>query len=143
MPAFGPGTVHVTFPDGSAAEDFSCEVNGGSITHSYEDVDQKTRLCDTTKRPSRRVRGADGLKLSLSNDLTAEGLYARLHANDLKVATMEFTPNTIDGATWSGQIACSLPEEIGGGEWGEDIESEVELQSPGIFDFTPADGGVL
>lgn len=136
---FGPGTV--TFKFSGVPEDFSCEVNSGTILHAYETVDQKTRMCDTVKRAPKKVRAGDGLKLSLSNDLGAEGFYAQLHDYDLQTVDVEFVPNTVTGASWAGQIQVVLPSEIGGGEWGGDIESEVEFQSPGVFVFTP--GGVV
>jgi hypothetical protein len=134
---FGPGTV--TFTWGAAApENFECEVTGGSIAHSYEDVDQATRLCDTVKRPPRKVRAGDSLKLSLAPDFDAASLYSRLQEHDLEPAAIEFVPNTVDGPTWSGTVVCTLPDEVSAGGWGEDLEAEVELMSTGTFVYTPA-----
>lgn len=138
--AFGPGTVTFTWPGGGVAEHYECEVTSGSISHSYEDVDQATRLCDTVKRPARRVRVGDGITLSLVTSLDADGLYARLHEHDLEEVQVEFVPNTAVGAGWSGTVVAQLPSEVSAGEWGSDLEAEIELQSPGLFEFTPATG---
>lgn len=132
---FGPGTV--TF--GTApGQSFECEVTGGKVTHAYEEVEQRTRLCDTAARNPRKVRASDGLSLDLVNDLTAAGLYAYIHANDLADVPVEFVPNTADGAKWAGTVTLLLPAEIGAGEWGEELASTVELPAVGTLTFTPA-----
>jgi len=127
---FGPGTV--TFDGGN----FECEVSGGSVTHSYTETEKKAALCDTSAPPPTKQRGPDGLKLSLVNDLTDSGLYAYIHDNDLATVAVEYTPNTASGASWAGDVVLSLPDEIGAGAWGDDIESEVEFTSPSQFVFT-------
>ena len=127
---FGPGTV--TF-DGDA---FECEVSGGAVTHSYTETERKAALCDTSAPPPTKQRGPDGLKLSLVNDLTESGMYAYLHANDLSTVAVEYVPNTASGAKWSGDVTLTLPDEIGAGAWGDDIESDVEFSSPSQFVFT-------
>jgi len=128
--AFGPGTV--TFDSGA----FSCEVTGGSVTHSYTETERAATLCDTSQPPPTRQPGNDTLKLSLVNDLTTGGLYSYLHSNELNVVPMEWTPNTANGASWTGTVTLTLPDEIGAGAWGDDITSDVELVSPGRFTFT-------
>ena len=136
MPQLGPGTLSITVPAGGTAAAFECEVSGGSITHSYEEVDSPTRLCDTAKRKPNKVRGPDGVRMAVANDLSAAGLYALCQANDLAVADLEYIPNTDDGASWAGEIELSLPAEIGADEWGADIESEFEWSSIGPLTFT-------
>jgi len=134
---FGPGTVTFTWPGGGAAEHYECEVTGGAVTHSYEDVDQATRLCDTVKRPPRKVRAGDGIKLSLATSLDADGLYARLQEHDLETVEIEFVPNTAAGAGWAGTVVAQLPSEVSASEWGADLDAEIELSSSGTFTFTP------
>lgn len=134
MPTFGPGTVTL----GDTPNNFECEVTGGSVTHSYEETESKTRLCDTAPRPAALSAGNDTLKLSLVNDLTASGMYAYLHAHDLETVPVTFTPNTAAGASWAGTVRLALPAEIGADEWGADLESEVEFTAAGRLTFTPA-----
>lgn len=134
---FGPGTVSFT-ATGGTAEQFEAEVTGGGVTHSYDDVDQATRMIDTSKRPPSRVRGPDGVKLNLVNNLTATGLYAFLVEHDLETAQLEFTPHTADGASWAGEVTLQLPAEVNASEWGEELKSELTLTAVSLFTFTPA-----
>ena len=132
MPKFGAGTV--TFDGGS----YECEVSGGAVIHTYEERDVTPTLCNVEAQAPEKVEGPDSLKLSLVNDLTVSGFYNYLHTNDLQVATFVWTPNTQSGASWAGDVVLNLPDEIGAGAWGDDIESEVEFSSPaGRFTFTP------
>lgn len=133
---FGPGTVTVTVDGGGGtALDFSCEVKSARVLHTYEEVGEaRTMLCGE-KRNTSEVR-ADGIGLSLENDFGAGGLYTYLIANDLKPATVVYTPNTSDGASWSiAGVALRLPEEVAADEFGAPLASEVEWGG-GVMTFT-------
>jgi hypothetical protein len=133
---FGPGTCKFTI---AAAEyPVETEVTGGSVKHSYSEVERKAVLADTVKPSPRLLRDADALSLELLNDLSADGLYALIQAHDLETAQVTFTPNTPGAASWAGTVTLRLPDEIGASEWGEDITSTIELPAAGTFTFTPA-----
>jgi hypothetical protein len=128
---FGPGTITL----GTTPEDFSCEVLGGHVTHTYEDVgDARTMLCGTAK-PSSKSR-ADGLSFNLENDLSDTGMYQYLLDNDLEEVPFAYTPNTADGAKWDGTVQLTLPADIGADEFGSPIISSVEWAGVGVFTFT-------
>jgi hypothetical protein len=130
---FGEGTVTV----GATPLDFSCEVRGGRVTHTYNDVgEERTMLCGTV-RPSSKTR-TDGLSFDLENDLTSAGLYAYLITNDLTEQPFVFTPNDADAASWAGTVQVTLPEEIGADEFGSPIASSVSWAGVGAFTFTAA-----
>lgn len=134
--SFGPGTV--SFNISGSDVSVEAEVTAGSVKHNYTENDRKATLADAVKPSAKILRDADALSLELVNDLTAGGLYALIQANDLAVATVSYEPNTADGASWSGSVTLRLPDEIGAGEWGEDISSTVELPAVGTFTFTEA-----
>ena len=128
----GPGTLTV----GNPGTDVSCEVLGGRITHEYEEVTaRRTPLCGNEK-PAARKRN-DGLTFTLENDLTATGLYSWLLANDLTTQPFVFTPNTADGASWSGSFLATLPADVGADEFGAPLGSTVTWDGVGAFTFTP------
>lgn len=130
---FGPGTITL----GATPLDFSCEVLGGRVTHTYEEVGEtRTMLCGTAK-PSSKSR-TDGLSFDLENDLTDTGMYSYLLANDLTEAAFVYTPNTADGASWAGTVQLVLPADIGADEFGAPIVSSVEFAGVGAFTFTPS-----
>ena len=130
---FGPGTMTI----GTTPLAFECEVLGGKVTHAYEDVGEaRTMLCGT-ERPSSKKR-TDGLSFNLENDLSAAGLYAYLVTNDLTEVPFDYTPNTANGASWTGSVQVTLPSEIGADEFGAPIVSAVEWAGVGAFTFTPA-----
>ena len=132
----GPGTLELGLVE-TTLTDFSCEILGGKVTHTYEDVgDSRTMLCGTV-RPASRTR-VDGLGFTLENDLTAAGLYQFLLTNDLLEVFFAYTPNTAGAAAWDGKIQVTLPAEIGADEFGSPIVSEVEWTGVGAFTFTPA-----
>jgi hypothetical protein len=132
----GPGTLKLGTTD-PAATDFSCEVTGGTVTHTYTDVgDPVTFLCGDT-RPATRTR-QDGLSFEIENDLSSAGMYKFLLDHDLDTIFFEYVPNTESGATWDGSIVASLPEEIGSDQFGSPIVSSVAWQGVGTFNFTPA-----
>ena len=133
MPVFGAGTV--TFGTGTPKE-INFEVTGGSITHAYDDVERKATLADTVKPSARKVPAGDTLKLELVNDLSTAGYYSYAFANELTEITVDYTPNTADGATWDGTVVILKPDEIGASEWGADIESSLELPFVGPVNFT-------
>lgn len=135
MTAFGPGTLRF---GGGTAHAFEAEVTAASITHSYDEVERKATLADTAKPPARKVPGPDTLKFSLVNDLTDSGYYAYAYAHDRQAVTVEYVPNTTAGAKWDGTVTILLPDEIGAGEWGEDLESSVELPFTAPVNFTAA-----
>ena len=130
---FGPGTILI----GTPGTDFACEVLGGAVTHSYEEVGEaRTALCGTAKSaPRTRI---DGLSFDVENDLTAAGLYKYLHDNDLSDVPFVYTPNTAAGAKWEGTVTLTLPDEIGADQFGSPIASSVAWTGVGPFTFTPA-----
>jgi hypothetical protein len=129
----GDGTVTL----GSTPVDFSGEVLGAKVTHEYEDIGEERTMLDGTVRPAQQKR-TDGFTASVENDLTASGLYEYLQTNDLLEVAFAFTPNTADGAAWSGTVVATLPSEVGSDEYGSPIVSDIELKGVGVFAFTPA-----
>lgn len=128
----GNGTLQL----GDTPNAFEGEVVGASITHEYDEAESRTMLNgDIRQGNSTRT---DGLTASVENDLTAAGLYAFLNTNDGAQVDMTFTPNTSDGASWTGKVVCRLPGSIGADAYGDPIASEVELPGVGTFSFTPA-----
>jgi hypothetical protein len=126
----GPGTVTI----GSTPLDFSCEVIGAKVTHEYEETtESRTRLCgDAVPAVTSR---ADGFTAELENDLSAAGLYAYLQTHDMESAPFVFTPNTSDGASWTGTVVLRLPSEIGADEFGAPIASSIEWPAVGSLTF--------
>jgi hypothetical protein len=121
---------------GESPAPFEGEVLGASITHEYDEADQRTMLNgDIRQGNSSRI---DGLTASIENDLTASGMYAYLQTNDGQAVPMSFTPNSADGAEWTGTVTCRLPATIGADEYGSPIVSDVELPGVGKFTFVPA-----
>lgn len=130
---FGPGTLTL----GDPGTDFSCEVSGGRVTHSYEEIGSaRTMLCGTV-RPAARARN-DGLAFDVENDLGGSGLYQFLMDNDMSEIAFAYTPNNAAGAKWDGTIVATLPSEIGATEFGSPVVSSVEWAGVGAFTFTPA-----
>lgn len=129
----GTGTLTL----GETPVDFSGEVLNAAVQHEYEDIGDARTMLDGTTRAGSRKR-TDGFTADVENDLTATGLYQYLVNNDLTEVAFEFTPNTDDGAVWSGTVIASLPSEIGADEYGNPIVSTVELTAVGTFTFTPA-----
>lgn len=131
--AFGPGTLTI----GEPGTDYACEVLGGNVTHAYDELRAARRTLCGTEQPATQRR-ADGLTFELVNDLSADGLYAYLLANDLGAVPFTYTPNNDTGGTWDGTIVLTLPATIGAGEYGEDVSSSVEWAGVGTFTYTPA-----
>lgn len=129
----GDGTLTL----GSTPSDFSGEVLGAKITHEYEDIGEKRTMLDGTIRPAQQKR-TDGFTASVENDLTAGGIYQYLVTNDLVEVAIAFTPNTADGAKWTGTVVATLPGEVGSDEYGSPIVSDIELKGVGTFAFAPA-----
>jgi hypothetical protein len=129
----GDGTLTL----GSTPSDFSGEVLGAKITHEYEDIGEKRTMLDGTIRPAQQKR-TDGFTASVENDLTASGIYQYLVTNDLVEVAIAFTPNTADGAKWTGTVVATLPSEVGSDEYGSPIVSDIELKGVGTFTFAPA-----
>lgn len=135
---FGPGTVTITWGGATPSElEFSCEVTGGAVTHEYEVLETKRKLCGTAVQ-DKRTR-TDGVKFDLENDLTAAGLYAILMAlpESPDAAAIDYVPNTANGAGWAGNVVTLLPAEIGADEYGKPIASSVEWPAVGLLAFTP------
>lgn len=130
---FGPGTITVGTAPGT---DFSGEVLGGKVTHSYEDIGEARTMLSGETRPASRKR-TDGLTFNLENDLTAAGLYKYLIDQDLSEASFVYTPNTAGAAAWAGTVVLTLPADIGADEFGAPIVSAVEWAGVGAFTFTP------
>jgi hypothetical protein len=131
----GPGTV--TIDVGDTPLDFSAEVKGAKIMHSYDETSDAVTYLDGSQSPATQQR-TDGFAASLDNNLTAAGLYQFLVTNDLAEAQITFTPNTGAGATWSGSVILTLPDEIGTDDMGTPIASEVDWSAIGTFTYTPA-----
>lgn len=134
---FGAGTVTLTLTAGSA-QSFAIEVKGGGIEHAYEDVGEDTTYLDGTTDPAAKVRG-DTLTLDCDFDLSSPtGFYTYLFDNDLADATVDYTPNTVDGAHWTGTVRLQLPEEVTAEEFGAKIGGTVKLPFVGksVFDNT-------
>jgi len=129
----GPGTLTV----GTTPLDFSCEVLGGKVTHSYEDIGEKRTMLCGTEKPAQRKR-TDGLTFNLENDLSGAGLYKWLLDHDLATEAFVYTPNTAAGAKWEGDFQATLPADIGADEFGSPIVSAVEWEGVGAFTFTPS-----
>ena len=129
----GDGTLTV----GTVPNDFSCEVLGWKVTHTYEEVGTaRTMLCGT-ERPASKKR-TDGMTGNVENDLGAAGMYAYLLANDLTEQVVTFTPNATSGASWVLTCQLSLPADIGADEYGAPIVSAVTWAGVGTVDFTEA-----
>ena len=134
----GPGSITV----GAAPLEFCAEVIGVQIQHEYEEVGETTtRLCgDQVPGTETRI---DSVTAELNNDVSTEGLYAYLMANDLTDQPFEYTPNTELGettpATWTGTVRVKLPESIGADEYASPIAGSIEWQFVGHVVFTPAD----
>lgn len=122
---------------GTTPSDFSGEVLGATVTHEYEDVGEARTMLDGTVRPAGQKR-IDGFTASVENDLTASGLYNFLVTNDGTEQAFVFTPNTVDGASWTGTMVCRLPGDIGADEYGSPIVGEIELVAVGNLNFTPS-----
>lgn len=137
---FGPGTITVG-ATGSEL-DFSGEVLGGKVTHTYEESGTARTMMNGDSRPASRNR-TDGLTFSLENDLTAAGLYSFLLDSDLTEQSFTYTPNTTGAASWAGTIQVTLPGDIGADEFGTPIVSSVEWAGVGVFTFTPATAAPL
>jgi len=129
----GVGTLEL----GTVPNDFSGEVLGASINHSYEDIGEERTLLDGTIRPA-QTKQTDSFAASCENDLTAAGLYQYLQSNNGDEVEFSFVPNTADGATWAGTVKLQLPANIGSDEYGSPIVSDLELPGVGVFAFTPA-----
>lgn len=133
--SFGPGTVSLTVGTGTA-ESFQQEVKGGGVQHEYEDVGEDTTYLDGTTDPASKAR-TDTVTLDCDFDLSsATGFYNYLFTNDLEDATIEFTPNSAAGATWSGTVRLQLPDGAVADEFGGKMTGTVELPFVGPCLFT-------
>jgi hypothetical protein len=138
MPAtrFGPGTVSFTVGGGSATS-FEQEVKGGGIGHDYEDVGEAVTYLDGTLDPAGKQR-MDKLTLECDFDLGSAGFYAFLATNDLMDATVDYVPNTANGASWTGTVRLQLPDGAVADEYGSKLSGTVEMEFVGFSTFAPA-----
>jgi len=121
---------------GATLYSFDCEVLGGKVTHTYEEIGSARTLLCGDERPISRKR-TDGLTFNLENDLTDSGLYAYLVTNDLTEVPFAYEPNTETGASWTGTVQLTLPADIGADAFGAPIISSVSWSGVGAFTFTP------
>ena len=134
---FGPGTLTYTVGSPGTPQEFSQEVKSGGVNHSYEEVGEATTYLDGTTVPAGEVR-ADSLTYEADFDLSATGLYQFLLTNDLQDATVEFTPNTTAGASWTGTVRLKLPESATAESFGALISGSVEHMFIGPVTFAAA-----
>lgn len=132
---FGPGTI--TLGETATACDFTCEVLGFEITHDYSDIGQaRTTLCGDVRGAT--VNETGSIKFTLENDLGADGFYAWVQDQDPSVAVpFVFTPNTADGASWSGDVLPRKPN-VKADEYGAPIGGDVTFPLVGVPVFTPS-----
>lgn len=137
---FGAGTITVKVGSGTAA-DYSGEVLGGAIGHTYSEVGETRTMLNGDKRSAQLSRDPDTIKLQTEADLTSAGLYALVEGNDLAVATVVFTPNTVGAAAWEADVILTLPEEVGADEYAAPMVAEYTWTVKGNWEFTPATSG--
>lgn len=127
----GPGTVTI----GATPLAFDCEVTAASVTHEYDTADSVTRLCgDVVPGESTRT---DTFTASITNDLTAAGLYAYIHSVDMTVQPLIFTPNTAAAATWTGDVTVTLPDAVGADEFGAPMAGAIAWVAVDTLTFDP------
>ena len=125
----GDCTFQLTVPAGGSAVDFAGELKNVYITHAYEAVGEKRTMLDSTIRLPADER-TDGVRADVENDLTAAGLYALLHNNDLAEADLVLT-HVNSGASWTGSVILKLPADIGSDEYSNPIVSSIEWAAAG------------
>jgi hypothetical protein len=134
---FGAGTVTFTIAAGTP-QDFSVEVKGGGVEHEYDDVGEDTTYLDGTTDPAGKQRN-DSLTLDCDFDLSsATGFYNFLYTNDLADSDVQFTPNTLAGANWSGTVRLMLPDGAVADEFGAKMSGTVDLPFIGACVFAAA-----
>ena len=134
---WGPGTVTFTVTGGAGSpESFEQEVKGGGVNHEYSDVGDTVTYLDGMVDPAGKQR-LDKLTLDCDFDLGATGFYKFLADNDLKDATLDYVPNTANGAAWTGTVRLQLPDGAVGDEYGAKISGTVEVEFVGLSTFTP------
>lgn len=134
---FGPGTVTYTIGSPGTPTEFAQEVKGGGIQHSYEEVGEATTYLDGTAETPTEVR-ADSITLDCDFDLGAAGFYNFMYTNDGASATLDYTPNTLDGAGWAGTVKIKLPDGATADSFGAKLSGTVEHAFIGPATFTPA-----
>jgi len=133
---WGPGTVTYTINAGTPTS-FEQEVKAATIGHEYEEVGESVTYLDGSSEPAGETR-ADTLSLDCDFDLGSAGFYNFLYTNDLQVATVEYTPNTAVGASWSGDVKIKLPDGAAADEFAAKISGTVEHAFVGPVTFTAA-----
>lgn len=76
------------------------------------------------------------VKFEVVQNLTVKGVVGYLLQNQGQVQQIEFTPNTVDGAKFVGQVRLDPPRI--GGAVGKASTTTVELDVIGDLAFTPA-----
>jgi hypothetical protein len=132
---YGPGTITYTVDAGTPVS-FAQEVKGGGVEHEYEEVGEDTTYLDGTMDPAGEVR-ADHYVADCDFDFGSAGFYAFLFANDLQPAQVEYTPNTADGASWSGTVKLKLPDGAKAEKFGGKHSGQVKHTFIGNCTFIP------
>ena len=132
---FGPGTVTYTVGAGTPTE-FAQEVKAATVSHEYEDVGDPTTYLDVSADVPGQVRG-DSVTLTCDFDLGSAGFYNFLYTNDGTQATLAYTPNTADGASWSGTVQLRLPDAVAADSFGAKLSGDVTHPFVGPVTFTP------
>lgn len=144
---FGPGTLTLTPDGGGAPGSFECQIKGGGVNHSYEEVSAAVEYLGDGCTEAAVSARTDSLTFDVDHDLSATGLYAFCIANDLGTVAFEYVPDSTRGATtpasWSGSIVCQLPDGVQGSESGGLLSGSVEWTqavagAAGNFVFTAA-----
>jgi hypothetical protein len=132
---FGPGTLTLTPPAGVAV-DYSCQVEGLTVTWSKSKDDDVRMLCGDVK-PGATTYTAQ-LTGTVDQDLTdPAGLVVFTWDNYGVVCGFEFTPNTEAGVTVTGDVVVD-PLDVGGDTGGDDMTSDFTWDCVGEPSLGPA-----
>lgn len=145
MSKFGPGTLTMN-PQGTA-DTFECQVTGGGVVHSYEEVQEQKDYLGAGCQEAARTERTDALQFDIDHDLYAGGLYYFSLQNDRTAVDFEYVPDTGMGsatpASWTGTVEVRLPDGVQGDEVGAFLSGSIEWTQSiagdsGNFTFTPA-----
>ncbi|HAT6525547.1 TPA: hypothetical protein ACGIZG_001597 [Corynebacterium striatum] len=114
--------------------DFSGEVSEVTIEPSVKEGDSRQMLNGDTVDSGTKYEYT--LKATVEQNLTAKGIAGYSIINAGKIKYIEFVPNTLDGAKFTGQVRID-PTSIGG-EAGQANTSDLELKFIDAPSFTPA-----
>lgn len=133
---FGPGVLTYTISGGTATE-FAQEVRAVTITHEYEEVGESVTYLDGSSDVPGVMR-ADSITADCDFDLGTTGFYNFLSVNDGQQCGVVYTPNTVDGASWAGNVRLRLPEDVSAESFGAKLAGSVTHPFIGTVAFTPA-----